>query len=347
MKKHLLSALIAAGFILRWSGNASADPLPASDAFTLGQINKIHDNDAEVVYAPNGSGGYTQVGSTTNLAVGDVLLAVVQWTEPGIATNDPEPNKAWNGVTYNEMTGVSLLQISSITDSGTTFPGSTVEAYNYTFVSPTSNAWTALTGLTGVPTGTTLVTYNNTANGYTTTSGSISTDIASAVTGTLMWDMGFTGTVTGTGANATVAPNFAVGENWVATAPLTEAGFAGLVTTTQSTFNGALSVTGYGPDGILLGLTGNNFGATSPGQFNSSGQLVAPATGTGIQTQFQVSGTLTSTTSDFGVASNTNGFVNPLAVTPEPSSFVLLSLGAGLLGIGTRIRRRLLGRVQE
>jgi hypothetical protein len=310
------------------SANAFADPSPAATTFTLGQTNKIHDNDGELAFSPTGQ----LIPPGTTLVAGDILVASVEFTEPGIKSQDPIPGKSYNGVQFNQFNGIEAIQIKAVTPNGTFSNG--VARFTYSFEAPSQATYTLLTGISA-PAGTTTSLFNNTANNYTRSSGNITTDLATATSGSLMWNLGFTGTTNGDG---TVNPNFAKGENQVSQAPATTGGLAA-IPPQEATFNSGLNLLTIGPSGTTLGLVGNDFSPDAigqnpaPGQFDSNGNLVTEAQGTGLLTNLQFSGSLAPGADDFPVASGTNFFILPLALVPEPTGFVLFGLGGGLIGI--------------
>ena len=334
MQLRKIALVFAVGCVFFLGANVQADPSSALTGLVVGQVNQLHDKDGETAYAPNGTGGFTQLGAGDTLAPGDVLVAQFQINTSGIQSNDP--HAFYDGTTRNQLTGISLLQVASITPNGNTFSNGAPQQV-YTFVAPSTSTWATLTGTVDPKQGTVIEFVDNAKNGFTLTSGNQTTDLNSASTnaGNLIWAMGFTGAVSGTG---TVAPNGTIGEGWRAVAPASLGVFAD-IGATESSFQGAASVTAYGT-GPTLGLTGNNYGSNAHGQFNSAG-VFSP--GTGLQTQFQVSGDLFQGTTDYPVGSGSNAFVN--VIGPEPSSLTLLGLGGLTLGIARRIRRRFQAKV--
>jgi hypothetical protein len=276
-------------------------------ALTLGTVNKLHDDDGEQEYRSNGSGGYAPIALGDNSAVGDVLLTSFHMNSVGIQTNDP--NHFFSGADFDQLTGVTLVQITAINPNGTHLFTDGSQQYLFSLESATPAAWSTLTGLT-VPAGTITAVVDNTFNNYTRTSGSQAVDIGTAVNGNLMWDFGFTGTNTA----GNVVANAGLGEGWRAIAPLSPSGFA-TIGATESTFNGATTVlsTGVGAGGLGLNPVGNNYDVPTPapGQFDGTGAYNAAA---GLRTQLQLSGTLTTGTTDFPIASNSNAFIGPVAI---------------------------------
>ena len=154
-----------------------------------------------------------------------------------------------------------------------------------------------------------------------------------------MYEFGFTGSVDP--VTGGVDPNTGVnsGEGWRAIAPATAAGLQ-TIGATEANFQGAPTVlfTGPGAHGIQLGSVGNNYPAGSAGQFGP-GNVFNPGTGNQVR-GFEFSGTLTTGSTDFGIASNSNGFINAQLVVPEPSSLALCAIASGAMAGFSMLRRR-------
>jgi hypothetical protein len=296
--------MLAGVAMLFMSKTAQAGPANAQDAFSIG-INQIHDKDAEIIVNSSGQ-------QVTTSAVGDFLVAIAQFNNIGIVSKDP--NHFFDGTTFNELTAISLIKIGTLTDTGTTFSNGT-EKWSYSMVAPTATEWSNILGLT-VPTGTMASIYNNVNNNFTFTSGSIATDLASAVAaGHLMWNFGFTGAANGDGD---ILPN-GTNEGWIASAPIDQAGILAVTLAgdaTEMAFKAQMNVINYGPDGLLLL---NTFA-----DYKLPVNLVS-----GNPSQIQYTGTLAASSTDFPIGSLSNAFVN---VAPEPATVVLFTMGLGVVG---------------
>lgn len=339
--KIFLATMAVVGFVLADSSAANA-AFSVSSRLTVGQVNKLHDDDAELEFTPDGMGGYVLAGAGHVTGVGDILVTTFHINSVGIQTNDPK--SFFDGVTNNQLTGVSVIKVNSVVTNGTNTFSDGSQQYKFGFTAATTSDWTSLgLGLSAPNTnGTIIQMYNNSNNNYTKTSGSFTTDFASATGGQLMYELGFTGATDGTTGGIAADTAATSGEGWRAIAPQTSGGL-GTIGDTEATFQGAVTVLDSGPGaaGIQLGLVGNNYGSGAKGQFTAG--AYTPKTGNQVK-GFEFEGTLASGSTDFPIASNSNGFINPATVVPEPSSLVLSMIATGGLAGLSMLRRRFLRR---
>jgi len=313
-----------AGLLLALSSRTHAAQQPASAALFLGTINHLEDQGDETFLTSTGG----SIASTTPITSGDFLLAVFQ--VESINGKSGGTNALGNS-NYNLLTGVSLLEITSVTDTHTQDFVTGTELYNYTFAAPSSSQWLAVTTgagapLAGIPNGTILTTYTNPSNTSPVTASSIGAAIQDAAPGnSLLWNFGFTGAKNSFGS---FNPNAAAGEGWTFTGPNadatanTEMGIANLIPYGEGPgFQSGLNLISSGTDTRnikLIPTTDFNGDTGLPGLNQPESQMV-------VSGRVSTSPGIPSTADAPILGSGTNFYVDP-TIVPEPSSLVTLSL---------------------
>ena len=352
--KAIVKTGLVFGLLLTLSTFAHAGPLPASDALFLGTINDLHDQDSETVVNAAGQ----SIGLSTPVAPGDFLLSVFQ--VENVNRTNPSATNFLGNTSYQLLTGVGLLEIQSVTPTGSTLDG--VPTYNYVFTAPTSTQWTTVTTGAGAtvtnPTGTILSTYNQptqvsppagytaSASGYYNPNGAPSLadalNAAALLPGdSLLWNLGFTGTPDPTLGDGSLDPDATKGQGWhVQATANTEGGLGILVAFGDGpTFRGGLSL--IPPPGPLVANI--PLGPTT----DFGGNTFAPGY---PKSQALIEGSINAFSSNnpLALGSGSDTYIDPVAV-PEPASLVTFSVSAlctiSLAGVVRRRRRRITGMV--
>ena len=308
MKRASVIAL-ASGILFFVACSAHADTMDVLQAFRLGS-NNITDNSGDELI--NGANG-TTAGSTI-VQPGSILLATIGMNS---ISNAAGINGIGTGTGYSQLNGLVAIQCLSET-SGT-------GGYSYTFGPATSPADLAAVGavspsasaaIAGWSLGTMAALYDvsqGTATNYSRSKGTLDADILTAISGTELWQFGFTGS----GGTA------ALGEGWAATVVSNDISIVGA---TPSPANGgvvnySLDQTAVTPFSDMLGVQPSAVDSAVNVALNGSSNLL----GTGGQT------------TDFQAFDNANVTLN---VVPEPSSFSLLAAVFGTLALAGWRRKR-------
>jgi hypothetical protein len=320
MKKAIVPVLLALTVMINAAGRTEAAPFTAA---TFPGLNDIHDQSAETVVDANG----VPLPPTTQVKPGDFLIGVYQ--VENIKSFNGQNNFLGNP-TFSIGTAVTLFKIDSLTPNGTV---GGIAVSKYGFVAPTAAEWTSITTANGTPvaapTGTIITWYNNPTNSNPTTPATLKDALAAAVSGgpaNLAWNLGFTGAPNPADPVAPLNPtaNAALGEGWQVTAPTSLADLNAIITAGFNPgYKGGLSVITTGPVGIPLFPTTDFAGTT----FN------------GTPPQLLVEGSINAFSSHvtLGAGDFNDIFINTV---PEPTSFVLLSVGSCLM-LASSMRRRL------
>ena len=307
--KRALAIAWAFGVLLFVVGPAHAGTLDVLNAFTLGP-NTVSDNSGDELI--NGANG-TTAGSTI-VQPGSILLATFGMNS---ITNAAGINGIGTGTGYTQLNGLIAVQCLSETSSNggfsATFGPATSQADLAAIgaVSPSASA-----AIAGWASGTMVGVYDvgqGTATNYSRSKGTLDADILTAISGTELWQFGFTGS----GGNA------ALGEGWAATVASNDISVVGATPSPANAgvVNFSLNQTAVTPFSNMLGVEPSVVDSAVKVALNGSSNLL----GTGGQT------------TDFQAFDNSNVTLN---VVPEPSSFCAVGCGVWALAVVGRRRTR-------